>query len=200
MSVTHLLLPNLNKTQHSAFLVNHAYFYLDLLLMYKTQDRRSGTLMCLSNVPGQSHKNHKWVFQKQAGKHTSTTSARLIFHLTEWSELNTIQHLKTTNTGLDFGERFLNNRLSDWCDPSASPSQHLAPVLALSDLAWHGTLWPCVFEEEARSKAEEQPWKNIWAENGRDICPEAFPTGLTSARAQGSGYHPKTPTWKRGWH
>lgn len=33
-------------------------------------------------------------------------------------------------------------------------------------------------EEEAGSKAEKQPWKNIWAENGRDICQEAFPTGL----------------------
>lgn len=53
-------------------------------------------------------------------------------------------------------------------------------------------------EEEARSKAKEQPWKNIWAENGRDICQEAFPTGLTSARAKRSGYHPKNTDMKEG--
>lgn len=53
-------------------------------------------------------------------------------------------------------------------------------------------------EEEARSKAEKQPWKNTWAENGRDICQEAFPTGLTGAGVQRSGYHPKNADMKEG--
>lgn len=40
-------------------------------------------------------------------------------------------------------------------------------------------------DEEARSKAEEQPWKNICAENGRDICRDNFPTGSASGWNRG---------------
>lgn len=64
--------------------------------------------------------------------------------------------------------------------------------LLLSSLTWY--LETLSSSEENRSKTGEQTWKNIWAENGRDICQEDFPTGLTSATAQRSGYQPKMAT------
>lgn len=123
-------------------------------------------------------------------------------HLANWSDMtDSLEHkvmltvYETINIGPDYGS---------WlCDRSNHPAFLLhfpfsAPVLAFSYLAWHGSLWPCVVEEKTRSKADEQPWKNTWAENGRDICQEAFHTGLTSSRVQGSSYPTKNADMKEG--
>lgn len=63
-------------------------------------------------------------------------------HRTEGSESRKNQksveqvYQKKTNPGLDYGARFFIQS-TDWRDTSdySSPSRHLAPLLALSDLA-----------------------------------------------------------------
>lgn len=101
----------------------------------------------LSNLPGQFHKNQKSVWTKcskirQENTQVPPEQGRFFIwpnearRPTEHLEYKSFKLLKTTNPGLDYGARFLNNRLTQ---PLCFPA---LPLLSIQLQCWPSPIWP----------------------------------------------------------